>query len=155
MTLVLDPGILHKASAVGLVVGKQPTRIFIIAVVIRLTNLRAAVAILCLTVLLVTLSACGEETSPQGSPQGPAPTLASPSVPQDSASIPTPDTQVSSPSPTTTIPASSPSDQSNSLEAVAKAPGFSLMSGLGEHVTLDELLEDHEAVVVVFYRGFF
>ena len=29
------------------------------------------------------------------------------------------------------------------------------MSGLGNRVTLDELLEDHEAVVVVFYRGFF
>ena len=35
-----------------------------------------------------------------------------------------------------------------------KAPGFSLMSGLGDRVTLDELLEGQKAAVVVFYRGF-
>ena len=36
-----------------------------------------------------------------------------------------------------------------------EAPGFSLATGFGEHVTLAGLLADHEAVVLVFYRGFF
>ena len=35
------------------------------------------------------------------------------------------------------------------------APNFSLPSAGGNEVALSSLLEDHEAVVLVFYRGYF
>ncbi len=35
------------------------------------------------------------------------------------------------------------------------APGFSLTSSQGQEVSLDNLLEEHDAVVMVFYRGYF
>ena len=35
------------------------------------------------------------------------------------------------------------------------APGFSLPSAFGGRVGLTQLLDDNEAVVIVFYRGFF
>lgn len=80
--------------------------------------------------------------------------MSSPSGPQNSGATPAPPTPVPSPSPVPPAVAS-PSDKSAPSDDAPKAPGFSLLSGLGNRVTLDELLEGHEAVVVVFYRGFF
>ena len=38
---------------------------------------------------------------------------------------------------------------------VETAPGFSLPAANGREVALTQLLQEHEAVVLVFYRGFF
>jgi len=38
---------------------------------------------------------------------------------------------------------------------VETAPGFSLPAAHGREVALTQLLQEHEAVVLVFYRGFF
>ena len=37
----------------------------------------------------------------------------------------------------------------------ASAPDFTLPAADGREVTLTQLLQEHEAVVLVFYRGFF
>lgn len=54
------------------------------------------------------------------------------------------------------------SASSASLEEIARplqpgdiAPAFSLHGGAGDTVALEEVLEGHDAVVLVFYRGFF
>lgn len=81
--------------------------------------------------------------------------MGSPSGPQDSGETPVPPTPVPSPTPASVAPTASPSGKPVPSDDAPKAPGFSLLSGLGNRVTLDDLLDDHEAVVVVFYRGFF
>ena len=81
--------------------------------------------------------------------------MRSPGGTQDSTPTPASATPVSPPTPTSVAPVPSPSGTSATADDGPKAPGFSLLSGLGDRVTLDELLEDHKAVVVVFYRGFF
>ncbi|MBQ12671.1 MAG: hypothetical protein CMJ45_14120 [Planctomyces sp.] len=40
-------------------------------------------------------------------------------------------------------------------EDVETAPAFSLADANGQQVTLDQLLRENRAVVLVFYRGFF
>lgn len=42
-----------------------------------------------------------------------------------------------------------------SQTASNRAPDFSLQDSGGHEVVLAELLEEHEAVVIIFYRGFF
>ena len=79
--------------------------------------------------------ACGGEPAPRTQPEAPSPAAATPARPQESA-------PTSTPLPPTSTPAPS-------------APGFSLVSGEGSRVTLDNLLNEHDAVVLVFYRGFF
>ena len=126
-----------------------------VSFLIRPAYSRAGLTLLGLAALLIALSACGGGARPEDVPQEPSPAERSPGGAQDSTPTPASDTPVSLPTPTAVAPVPSPSGTSASAEDGPKAPGFSLMSGLGNRVTLDELLEDHEAMVVVFYRGFF
>ena len=89
------------------------------------------------------IAACGQEAdtgagAPQPSPQ---PTAAAPPTP---TSAPTATAEPAQPRPTATAEASGPI-----------APGFSLTAADGGLVSLDGLLKEHEAVVLVFYRGSF
>ena len=73
----------------------------------------------------------------------------------ESASVPTVEpTRISAPIPTATaaVPTSSSGDRPAER---AKAPNFSLPSAGGNQVALPGLLKDHQAVVLIFYRGFF
>ena len=79
--------------------------------------------------------ACGGEPAPRTQPEATSPAAATPARPQESAPTSTPLPPTSTPAP--------------------RAPGFSLVSGVGDRVTLDNLLNEHDAVVLVFYRGFF
>ena len=127
-----------------------------VSFLIRSTYSGVGPTLLGLAVLLVVLLSCGGEDGSGDFPQEPTPAVSSPSGPQDSGATAAPPTPVPSPTPTSVPPAvASPSDESVPSDDAPKAPGFSLLSGLGNRVTLDELLEGHEAVVVVFYRGFF
>ena len=63
---------------------------------------------------------------------------------------PTP-TAVSIAAPTATPPATSVEQSTDR----GMAPNFSLPSAGGNEVALSGLLEDHKAVVLVFYRGYF
>ena len=129
----------------------------------RATNPRAALLLLGLAVLLVVLSACQDEAGPQGLTQDPSPETGSPTGPQDGSPTAPPATSVPSPTPTPPVPVPSPtptltptpSGQPDPPQVGSMAPGFSLTSALGDRVTLEELLEGRDAVVVVFYRGFF
>ena len=69
-----------------------------------------------------------------------------PSPDSSPAPLPTP-TAISVAAPTA-APAASSTDRS-------MAPNFSLPSAGGNEVSLSGLLEDHKAVVLVFYRGYF
>ena len=92
--------------------------------------------------------ACGGEPATRTQPEAPSPAAVAPARSQESAPTPTPLPPTSTPAPTPTIaPTATP--------ATPRAPGFSLVSGVGSRVTLDHLLDGHDAVVLVFYRGFF
>ena len=66
------------------------------------------------------------------------------------APVPTP-TAISVAAPTAT-PSAPSADRSAER---AMAPNFSLSSAGGNKVSLSGLLEDHKAVILVFYRGYF
>ncbi len=86
-----------------------------------------------LTVFVVM--ACGSESV---TPPTPTAAPASTSAPASTA--------------TPSIPAPPPGD---SPAARAIAPDFSLSSARGDQVSLSGLIEEHQAVALVFYRGFF
>ncbi len=114
----------------------------------RWSGLGPAFALLAgLACALPVFLACGEDSAPQAQPAAPSPVASSPVPPQKST--PTP------PSPTVAPLPPSPTGTPAASDASPRAPGFSLLSGVGSRVTLDELLDEHEAVVLVFYRGFF
>ena len=78
---------------------------------------------------------CGSQSAPAPDPTV-APTLIPFAIPTATAVIPTPAPGGGDP-------------------ARAMAPNFSLPSADGAEVALSGLLDDHKAVVIVFYRGFF
>ncbi len=94
--------------------------------------------LLATTLLALGLAACAEETTPTAPAAQPSPT---PTV-----------TLTPLPSTPTVIPTDTAMPQ-QAEEALA--PSFSLPAADGRQVTLAELLQDHSAVVLVFYRGFF
>ena len=112
---------------------------------VRKLRLVAALAALFFLVgLTILLSGCGEDT-PTAEPTATATATHTPSpthtpVPTFTA------TPVPSPSPTAT---QTPQDDA------PQAPDFSLPTGSGDLVTLDDALEGHDALVLVFYRSFF
>ena len=117
--------------------------------------MRAAPALVSLAALLAALSACGHDADPQPPPEEPSPAALPQAASQTSTPTLAPPTAVPSP-PLSPLPAAfSPGDRSDQAQGPFEAPGFSLATGFGERVTLADLLEDHEAVVLVFYRGFF
>ena len=82
--------------------------------------------------VVALVAACGSEPEPSPPPTV-APTVAPLVMP-------------------TATPAPTPAART---QESAKAPDFSLTSADGEQVSLSGLLEEHQAVVMVFYRGFF
>ena len=123
----------------------------------RPTIFRAMPVLVSLAALMVALSACGQEAEPQSPPADPSPAALSQAASQTSTPTPAPPTPTPTLTPALTpIPSTfSPGDRSNGSRAPRMAPGFSLASAFGERVVLQDLLEEHEAVVLVFYRGFF
>ena len=95
---------------------------------------------------------CGSEPAPAPQP-APTPTAGRDAVIRAIENVLSP-TAVSAAAPTATpsIPAP-PSGAGPSARSMA--PNFSLASADGDQVALSGLLEDHEAVVLVFYRGYF
>ena len=117
--------------------------------------MRAASVLVSLVALLAALSACAQEADPQVPLADPSPAERSPAGSQASTPTPALPTPVPSPSPAPIPPAFSPGDRSDPSQGPYEAPGFSLATGFGERVTLADFLEYKEAVVLVFYRGFF
>ena len=90
---------------------------------------RSSLALCLIAALAVVLIvACGSEPAPPPTPTA-VPTVAPAAIPQGT-----------------------PVEQSTDR---GMAPNFSLPSAGGNDVALSNLLEDHKAVVMVFYRGYF
>ena len=104
-----------------------------------------------LAALAVALVAgCGSEPAPQPAP---TPTAGRDAVIRAIENVPSP-TAVSAAAPTATASVPAPPSGAGP-SARSMAPNFSLASADGDQVALSGLLEDHEAVVLVFYRGYF
>ena len=117
--------------------------------------MRAAPVLVTLAMLMAALSACGQEAEPAAPATDPSPTARPQAASQSSASMPATPTTVPTPSLSPLPAAFSPGDRSDGAQDPYEAPDFSLVTGFGPQVALGELLEDHDAVVLVFYRGFF
>ena len=106
-----------------------------------------------LAALAVALVAgCGSEPAPAPQP-APTPTAGRDVVIRAIEDVPSP-TAVSAAAPTATASVPAPPSGAGP-SARSMAPNFSLASADGDQVALSGLLEDHEAVVLVFYRGYF
>ena len=110
----------------------------------KLRPVAALAALFFLLGLTILLSGCGEDT-PTAEPTATATATHTPSPTHTPAPTFTA-TPVPSPSPTAT---QTPQDDA------PQAPDFSLPTGSGDLVTLDDALEGHDALVLVFYRSFF
>ena len=118
--------------------------------------MRAAFAMVSLAALMAALSACGENAGPAATAADPTP-AATPSAAAAQATAPTPapPTPVSTPALSPLPAAFIPGDRSDRSQGPYEAPDFTLADGFGEKVVLADLLGEHEAVVLIFYRGFF
>ena len=95
---------------------------------------------------------CGSEPAPAPQP-APTPTAGRDAVIRAIEDVLSP-TAVSAAAPTATASVPAPPSGAGP-SARSMAPKFSLASADGDQVALSGLLEDHEAVVLVFYRGYF
>lgn len=116
--------------------------------------MRAALALVSLAAVLAALAACDSDAAPQAAPAAdPSPAARS------QAATPTPTPVPPAPTPAPSLApmpsAFAPGDRSSAVQPPFEAPGFSLATGFGERVALQDLLAEHEAVVLVFYRGVF
>ena len=117
--------------------------------------MRAATVFLSVAALLAALAACGQEADPAASAADPTPPTRSAAPANVSTPTPAPPTPAPTPSPAPLPSAFTPGDRSDGAQGPYEAAGFSLATGFGERVALEDLLAEYEAVVVVFYRGFF
>ena len=104
------------------------------------------------TLAVVLVAGCGSEPAPAPQP-APTPTAGRDAVIRAIEDVPSP-TAVSAAAPTATASVPAPPSGAGP-SARSMAPNFSLASADGDQVALSGLLEDHEAVVLVFYRGYF
>lgn len=117
--------------------------------------MKAPTVLFSLAALLAALSACGEEAGPAATAADTPPAARSEAASQAGTPTPAPPTPAPTPS-LSPLPASfAPGDRSDGSQGPYEAPDFTLASGFGEQVALQELLDEYEAVVLVFYRGFF
>ena len=110
--------------------------------------MRPALVLVSLAAVLAALSACGQEADP-------SPAARSAAASQASTPTPPPPTPTPTPSLSPLPAAFSPGDRSDPSQGLYEAPSFSLSPVFGEPLTLQGFLDEHEAVVLVFYRGFF
>ena len=116
--------------------------------------MRTALVLVSLAALLAALTACGQDADPAAPAADPTPATR-PAASPASAPTPAPPTPVPTPS-LSPLPASfAPGDRSDASQGPYMAPEFSLKNGFGERVTLGSFFDEHEAVVLIFYRGFF
>ena len=119
--------------------------------------MRAITILAGLALLMAAVAACGQDADPAAPAADPTPTARPAAASQESVPTPTPPPPTPTPQPSLSpLPAAfSPGDRSDGSQGLYEAPGFSLATGFGPQVTLEDLLADREAVVLVFYRGFF
>ena len=94
--------------------------------------------------LTVLLAGCGEDTPTAEPTLAPLPTATVTNTPAPTFT-PTP----------TVAPMSTATPILTPTPEAPQAPDFSLPTGSGDTFTLDQLLEGHDALVLVFYRSFF
>ena len=113
---------------------------------------RSARALSIVALAAVLVVGCGSEVAPELTP---VPTRDVVIKPIEDVLSPTPALSSSNvPAPTGVASAPTPS-RGDSAASGSMAPDFSLPSADGDRVSLSGLLEDHRAVVLVFYRGYF
>ena len=117
--------------------------------------MRANTILAGLALLLTALAACGQDADPASPAADPTPTARPAAASQESAPTPAPTAPAPQPSLGPLPAAFSPGDRSDGSQGRYEAPGFSLATGFGPQVTLEDLVADREAVVLIFYRGFF
>ena len=119
--------------------------------------MRAAPVLASLAALLAALSACAGDAAPPAPAADPSPAARSQAASPSTTPTPTPAPPAPTPTPSLApIPSAFvPGDRSSASQPPFEAPAFSLLDGFGERVVLEDLLADHQAVVLVFYRGFF
>ena len=108
---------------------------------------RSARALSIVALAAVLVVGCGSEVAPELTP---VPTRDVVIKPIEDVLSPTPAPAGASTGSGTPAPSRADSAASSSM-----APNFSLASAGGNEVSLSGLLEDHRAVVLVFYRGYF
>ena len=108
---------------------------------------RSARALSIVALAAVLVVGCGSEVAPELTP---VPTRDVVIKPIEDVLSPTPAPTGASTGSGTPAPSRADSAASSSM-----APNFSLASAGGNEVSLSGLLEDHRAVVLVFYRGYF
>ena len=116
--------------------------------------MRPALVLVSLAAALAALSACGREADPPAPAADPSP-AARPAASQAGTPTPAPPTPTPTPSLRPLPAAFVPGDRSDPSQGPYEAPGFTLATGFGERLTLQSFLDERQAVVLVFYRGFF
>ena len=113
---------------------------------------RSARALSIVALAAVLVVGCGSEVAPELTPVPtrdvvikPIEDVLSPTPALSSSNVPAPTGVASTPTPS----------RADSAASGSAAPDFSLASAGGNEVSLSGLLEDHRAVVLVFYRGYF
>ena len=100
----------------------------------------------------VLLAGCGEDTPTAEPTLAPLPTATATAT---ATATNTPMPTATSVATSTATPVPSPTATQTPQDDAPQAPDFSLPTGSGDTFTLDQLLEGHDALVLVFYRSFF
>ena len=114
----------------------------------KLRLVAAFAALFFLLGLTVLLAGCGEDTPTAEPTLAPLPTA---TVTATNTPMPTATGVATS----TAIPVPSPTATPTPQDDAPQAPDFSLPTGSGDLVTLDDALEGHDALVLVFYRSYY
>ena len=113
---------------------------------------RSARALSIVALAAVLVVGCGSEVAPELTP---VPTRDVVIKPIEDVLSPTPAPAGASTDFTAAAQPPPTPSRGDSAASGSMAPNFSLTSARGSEVSLSGLLEDHRAVVLVFYRGYF